>query len=630
MDTSFVCVDQQGDVIYAACVKGDRPSDIREWNSIGDFHRYLLTSGTSPQEIIFTEETPAVVDQLKKLNPDIKLRSLPRLTAIYLTLEEEVKDDACLILSIAPDSAEVGYFRDGERLFQRPLTPISLREAWRKGLLDNDPYESPVNRKAATESQDDNFRDFLSALKGDQTQRSGRIFYLEPRYHVRYIEAISEAIDLILTGFEAPRRIVLSNWAAVGRLPEYLAKQGYNIHSVLYSPFHHAVNGLVKWGLNQQTSKDPSRLFKRSQEALSGGEYDKAIHCLEELQREDESSRLTQALLLLANIKHYKSVQGYEKKIAEARSWDELTQGEKPWVKEILTLAGREYLEKGDIESAEVNLERAYEIDSSGEVSVLLGKVKKEKGDQALRKGDLKLSQSCYKVAAIKDPTNRDYPEYVRRVERLLGDHTARMRKWRLAFVGAGLVALIVGVSLGRQGSQSVTDSSKEIGVLKTQVTKLETEVRAKDNEIESLKGQIQKQGVGGWEGSKEREEWNEKLERAGRLASIEREARMRADGQLAEARDTIASLEQKINKLEERSRAPLVPGRYTTIRDTYLMLEPRENSAMVRRIDRGIIVRVVEVVDGHWLRIISTYGNPPGYIRRDDAELLQPETGSR
>ena len=53
----------------------------------------------------------------------------------------------------------------------------------------------------------------------------------------------------------------------------------------------------------------------------------------------------------------------------------------------------------------------------------------------------------------------------------------------------------------------------------------------AKDKEIEQLKEQIPKEGAGS------QEKLREQLERAGRLISIEREGRMRAEKELAAQR---------------------------------------------------------------------------------------------
>lgn len=53
---------------------------------------------------------------------------------------------------------------------------------------------------------------------------------------------------------------------------------------------------------------------------------------------------------------------------------------------------------------------------------------------------------------------------------------------------------------------------------------------------------------------------------------------------------------------------------------------EPNENARIIARINPGVRVRVVEVVND-WLRVISVYGNPPGYIRKEDAVLIYPES---
>lgn len=63
-------------------------------------------------------------------------------------------------------------------------------------------------------------------------------------------------------------------------------------------------------------------------------------------------------------------------------------------------------------------------------------------------------------------------------------------------------------------------------------------------------------------------------------------------------------------------------PGSYETVRATTVHQEPVNSSKVVSQIDKGTLVNVVRS-SGDWLEVRSKHGNPPGFIRRDDAILV-------
>lgn len=69
--------------------------------------------------------------------------------------------------------------------------------------------------------------------------------------------------------------------------------------------------------------------------------------------------------------------------------------------------------------------------------------------------------------------------------------------------------------------------------------------------------------------------------------------------------------------------RRPAEPGTYEAIRPTSVFSEPSEASRKVSAIKRGTRVTVVGSV-GEWLEVRSKHGNPPGFIRRDDAMFVE------
>ena len=70
-------------------------------------------------------------------------------------------------------------------------------------------------------------------------------------------------------------------------------------------------------------------------------------------------------------------------------------------------------------------------------------------------------------------------------------------------------------------------------------------------------------------------------------------------------------------------SGRPVNPGTYETIRPTTLFEKPSGSSRAVSNIGDGTKVNVVGS-SGDWLEVRSRLGNPPGFIRRDDAKPVE------
>lgn len=63
-------------------------------------------------------------------------------------------------------------------------------------------------------------------------------------------------------------------------------------------------------------------------------------------------------------------------------------------------------------------------------------------------------------------------------------------------------------------------------------------------------------------------------------------------------------------------------PGIYEAIRPTSVYEQPAGSSRVVSKINKGTKVTVVRSV-GEWLEVRSKHGNPPGFIRWDDAMFI-------
>jgi hypothetical protein len=70
-------------------------------------------------------------------------------------------------------------------------------------------------------------------------------------------------------------------------------------------------------------------------------------------------------------------------------------------------------------------------------------------------------------------------------------------------------------------------------------------------------------------------------------------------------------------------SRGGATPGIYETLRTTTVYEDPSASSKVLASIAAGTRVNVVSS-NGEWLEVHSRRGNPPGFIRRNDATLIE------
>jgi septal ring factor EnvC (AmiA/AmiB activator) len=95
----------------------------------------------------------------------------------------------------------------------------------------------------------------------------------------------------------------------------------------------------------------------------------------------------------------------------------------------------------------------------------------------------------------------------------------------------------------------------------------------------------------------------------ASRSANVSRTA--------ARAPGTAASLPQPV-----AARRTAVPGAYETTRATSVYENPSSAARVISQIGPGTRINVVNSTGG-WLEVRSKHGNPPGYVRSDDARVI-------
>jgi len=69
-------------------------------------------------------------------------------------------------------------------------------------------------------------------------------------------------------------------------------------------------------------------------------------------------------------------------------------------------------------------------------------------------------------------------------------------------------------------------------------------------------------------------------------------------------------------------ARRILEPGLYETVRATDVHEEPLSSSRVLNRIGGGTEITVVRGL-GQWLEVRSKHGNPPGFVRIEDAKFV-------
>jgi len=69
-------------------------------------------------------------------------------------------------------------------------------------------------------------------------------------------------------------------------------------------------------------------------------------------------------------------------------------------------------------------------------------------------------------------------------------------------------------------------------------------------------------------------------------------------------------------------ARRALEAGLYETLRSTSVHEEPNGSSRVLTRVTGGTQITVVRGV-GEWLEVRSKHGNPPGFVRSEDAKLV-------
>lgn len=179
------------------------------------------------------------------------------------------------------------------------------------------------------------------------------------------------------------------------------------------------------------------------------------------------------------------------------------------------------------------------------------------------------------------------------------------------AYVVVFLVVAIGALLVWRQNQETETDSpgDGETAALEEKGRELEEKqrrIQALESQVAQLSGELQRS--------------------SSKVAELQ--ARLdQTNKALSSAQERLKE-EKSVTKPVEPSptpswRRPAEPGSYEVIRSTSVFSEPSDTSRKVSTINKGTRVRVLGGV-GEWLEVRSKHGNPPGFIRREDAMFVE------
>ncbi len=191
-------------------------------------------------------------------------------------------------------------------------------------------------------------------------------------------------------------------------------------------------------------------------------------------------------------------------------------------------------------------------------------------------------------------------------------------RMW--LYIIVALLIAIASVLVGKTmlSSNSTSGSSQALEEKSRELDEKNKQIQAMDSQIAQLKKDLE-------DNSKRIDELQAKLDQTVKSRSAAQPATRtarRESERVASSRPPAPS--RPVEPAPSvASRRPADPGTYEVIRATSVFEDPSDSARKVSSITKGTRVNVVRST-GDWLEVRSKRGNPPGYIRRDDAMFIE------
>ena len=162
-----------------------------------------------------------------------------------------------------------------------------------------------------------------------------------------------------------------------------------------------------------------------------------------------------------------------------------------------------------------------------------------------------------------------------------------------------------------QERDKAIAENDQKIRALEKQLGELRQQLTDNQSELASLRTRFN-------EGKKDLSVAQQRLGIANR--EIDRLASSRAQ---TVAKSSPRSMDQTSGPTSTPpARRAVDPGVYETVRQTPVYDDPSASGRVLSRISKGTKVDVVRSV-GDWLEVRSKHGNPPGFIRLDDAVFV-------
>ena len=176
-----------------------------------------------------------------------------------------------------------------------------------------------------------------------------------------------------------------------------------------------------------------------------------------------------------------------------------------------------------------------------------------------------------------------------------------------IAFFAGGYVQHSQLLALSQANSKELQAKNQMIQSQEAQLAQTRQQLNENSNQVAEVKTKLE-------ESQKELSATQQRIR-----AATGEIARLKASRPVAIAR-TRSPVPAASLPAPARSRAE--PGVYEITRPTSVYEDPSAASRVVSQISSGTRINVVSST-GNWLQVQSRHGNPPGYVRSDDARLV-------
>src|SRR5262245_39406738 len=189
---------------------------------------------------------------------------------------------------------------------------------------------------------------------------------------------------------------------------------------------------------------------------------------------------------------------------------------------------------------------------------------------------------------------------------------------WPAATLVAVLIAFVTGSYLQRNELSLLSQANqKQLQTRDQMIQSQETQLAQTRQQLNENAAQLAEMKTKLGESEKELAQTQQRL-----VAATRQIDRLNTSGSMAPRRTASRAPDTAPLPQPVGSRRSAAPGVYETTRATAVYEDPSSNSRVISQISGGTRINVVGS-NGGWLEVRSKHGNPPGYVRSDDARQV-------